>query len=139
MYSVSTYDPDKKGWRVIRTDDGEQVFFGKVVLIDAVFKVSQAGRERAIREGKRNVHAWVEGNLVDYASEPEAPSVPCGRSIYYNPFKTKYFTTLGDEAAQPHYVESAGMVSLGISPNALTNKPQADIIAKKIKTMKEEA
>lgn len=33
-----------------------------VDLKDCVFKVSQAGRQRVIREGRKNVHAYVAGN-----------------------------------------------------------------------------
>ncbi len=36
----------------------------RVVMIDCTLKVSEAGRQRAISEGRRNVHAGIEGRLV---------------------------------------------------------------------------
>lgn len=38
---------------------------GQVLLSDAKFLVSEAGRQRVIKERQKNVHAFVEGNLVD--------------------------------------------------------------------------
>jgi hypothetical protein len=38
----------------------------EVTLAGAVFKVSKAGRERVLRERKKNVHAVVRGKLIDY-------------------------------------------------------------------------
>lgn len=49
----------------------------EVTLAGAVFKVSQAGRERVLRERKKNVHAVVMGKLLEYrGAEPYK-----GRSI----------------------------------------------------------
>lgn len=65
----------------------------QVTLTDAVFKVSQAGRERVLREKKKNVHAFVIGSLEslsnfnmdtlinDFDMSP----------AYYNPYKTETF------------------------------------------------
>ena len=38
----------------------------EVTLAGVVFKVSQAGRERVLRERKKNVHAVVKGKLISY-------------------------------------------------------------------------
>lgn len=44
------------GWRKCAAVDD-------IVLHDVEFKVSQAGRQRCVREGKRNVHAYAEGTV----------------------------------------------------------------------------
>lgn len=50
---------DRKTKRVIAHCD-------EVTLAGVVFSVSQAGRERVLRERKKNVHAVVRGKLIDY-------------------------------------------------------------------------
>lgn len=61
-----------------------------VFLKNCKFKVSQAGRLRVIKEKKKNVHALVEGDLI----QPEETiqvntSDVCGFS--YNPYKVESF------------------------------------------------
>ena len=53
VYSVR----DKKTRRVV----DHQSF---IILRDCKFHVSQSGRERVLREKRKNVHAWVEGSLL---------------------------------------------------------------------------
>lgn len=56
-----------------------------VKLADVKFIVNEAGRQRCLREGKKNVHAFVEGHIV----EGEYPgSIVC---VTYNPYKTGTF------------------------------------------------
>jgi hypothetical protein len=61
-----------------------------VVLRDATFKVSQAGRERVLREMRKNVHAGIEGELVGYSDNPFDGAY---QSITYNPYKHSCFVT----------------------------------------------
>lgn len=78
---------------------GQRVEYASwVSLRDAEFKVHEVGRQRCIREGVRNVHAWIVGTEVlrlsssDFpqvwdASKPE-PSAPTGyRRAVYDPWK----------------------------------------------------
>ncbi len=46
-----------------------------VVLLDAVFHVSEAGRQRILRTGVRNVHAWARGKLIRCASTKQQMDV----------------------------------------------------------------
>lgn len=55
-YTVSQYIKGK-GWRKCAE-------YSKLILLDPEFKVSQSGRERALREGKKNVHAHAYGSLM---------------------------------------------------------------------------
>jgi hypothetical protein len=52
-----------------------------VLLEDARPKVSQAGRLRVLREGRKNVHAGLVGNLRSIERRPFH-----GETITYNPY-----------------------------------------------------
>ena len=69
-------------WRVIDHADS-------VTLVDVTFKVSQAGRERVLRERRKNVHAFVYGTIV------QDPGPVTGRRVSYNPYKADSFTSEG--------------------------------------------
>lgn len=70
---------------------------GKVVdhryglsLNDAVFRVQQGGRNRVLRERKKNVHAYILGDLdLSYA-------IPQTVEVTYNPYKYDSFVSKED-------------------------------------------
>lgn len=78
MYSIR----DKKTGLVVAHADS-------VSLYDAKFKVSEAGRQRVIREQRKNVHAYVEGQFVGAAVN--LPNPEQAQQSYYNPYKTDSF------------------------------------------------
>lgn len=78
-YSVQTYVPGK-GWRVA----GHRLF---VRLTNAEFKVSEAGRQRVLREKKKNVHAFVEGDIVESFDAAWGPGI----RISYDPYRSGSF------------------------------------------------
>lgn len=53
-----------------------------------VFKVNQSGRERVIKEGKKNVHAFVTGMLIAVNSDGDFKR---DTKITYNPYKYTSF------------------------------------------------
>lgn len=61
---------------------------GTVVLSDVTFRVQPAGRERVRREGKKNVHAFAQGNYEPASSYRDHK---VGRRITYNPYKHDTF------------------------------------------------
>ena len=61
------------------------------VIENATLVVSEAGRQRVIREGRKNVHAGVRGFLVD-----SRPISPTGR-VTYNPFRKGHFYWVDSE------------------------------------------
>jgi len=65
---------------------------GEVWLKDVTFKVSEAGRQRVLRERRKNVHAWVQGELV-YTFEAVGAVRPHKKDVlvWYNPYETKTF------------------------------------------------
>jgi hypothetical protein len=62
-----------------------------IFLKDAVFKVSEAGRQRVLREKRKNVHAGVLGYWCEKISKIE------GLDIYYNPYKHESFIVKSTE------------------------------------------
>ena len=106
----------------------------RVKLVDVTFHVSQAGRERVLRERKKNVHAVVRGYMVsalfgesykgrslfDYTGYGDPICVRPYHEvepIKYNPYKSSAFTykdkpvakakavTVGIAGILPSYVE----------------------------------
>jgi hypothetical protein len=66
-------------WKV--TQHAEQVF-----LNNATFYVSQAGRQRVLKNKRKNVHAYIIGELVDGPDKFHNYT-----SINYNPYKLERF------------------------------------------------
>ncbi len=67
----------------------------KLALKDCIFKVSEAGRQRVLSSGHKNVHAYVEGQLMPV---PETGTVI--GELYYNPYKQSTFTMNGEPVHQ---------------------------------------
>jgi len=59
-----------------------------IVLGHTQFKVSEAGRQRVIRERKKNVHAGVTGTLIDVGTIGEMFK---GDIVTYNPYRNSTF------------------------------------------------
>lgn len=104
-WSVST--KGEKGWRVVRTASGQQRLYTKVVLRDVTFTVRESGRQRVLAERRKNVHAWMEGTLLNASVSDTKASVPCGIQVKYNPYylPTFYYRRddLTDAIATPVY------------------------------------
>ncbi len=81
-----------------------------VVLTNVRFRVSEAGRQRVLKEKRKNVHAYIIGDLLEknYNFPDTAPV-----EVYYNPYKTNKFInkTTGE------IVENAKMVLLSAHKN----------------------
>lgn len=65
-----------KGWRLLKHVDN--IFLKKVT-----FHVREAGRQRVLKEKKKNVHAWVEGEEAAWS----LANIP----VFYNPYKAGNF------------------------------------------------
>jgi len=59
----------------------------QVLLANATGKVSEAGRQRVLREQQKNVHAGIVGTLVHTGIEGFFPGLP----VTYNPYKYSSF------------------------------------------------
>lgn len=79
-FSVVSLEKENYG-RVINYTD-------KISLENVTFKVSETGRQRVLREQKKNVHAFVVGYTSD-----ESPSSQV--EVTYNPYRYESFVTKG--------------------------------------------
>ena len=70
---------DKKTKRVICHTDA--------IKIKGKFKVSEAGRQRVLKEKRKNVHAYIVGEVLPFV-ECEVNPI---HQAYYNPYETEYF------------------------------------------------
>src|SRR5438093_2469132 len=75
----------------------------EVALTDVVFKVSEAGRQRVLREHRKNVHAWVRGTLVEQSLYhwnmlARLKGHPSDLQIVYGPYKMDWFSVVGTGA-----------------------------------------
>lgn len=65
----------------------------QVRLCDVEFRVRESGRQRMLREKRKNVHAFAVGRLVDYvhpSDERELERMP-GRGAFYDPYRFPSF------------------------------------------------
>ena len=69
-----------KGWRLWKHVE-------QIELMNVKFKVSQAGRERVLKEKRKNVHAFVEG---EYSGKTDVTSSRI-RVVRYNPYIAGHF------------------------------------------------
>lgn len=76
---LSVQSKVESGWRVIAHEES-------VALRDVRFKVSEAGRQRVIKEKKKNVHAFIEGTMVQ-GNERISADTP----VSYNPYRGPFF------------------------------------------------
>ena len=75
-------------------------------LDNVTLKVSEAGRQRVIREQRKNVHAGITGTLSAIGVElPEG-----GNAVTYNPYKYRSFV-MADSGAPVHTADVAWMVN----------------------------
>ena len=100
-WSVKALEGENKG-RVIHHAQN-------VVLSECTFKVSEAGRQRVLRERSKNVHAGVVGQLVRINTGDVY--MPHSMPITYNPYKYSTFVNVNDEGV-PVPVKDAWWVHL---------------------------
>jgi len=81
-----------------------------VKLIDVEFRVRQGGREKVLKDKRKNVHSFVIGTLMDYCKFPceNLPSEPNSNIVTYNPYK--YNSYVVKDTEEPIY--SAGEVEM---------------------------
>lgn len=108
IWSVKALEGENKG-RVI-------MHCTSVELEDCTLKVSQAGRERVIREKQKNVHAGVVGRIVAYNAPCESTDI----QVTYNPYKYNSFVEKETEvpvitASKAYMCAQTGMTRVFIS------------------------
>ena len=105
-FSIKALEGKNKG-RVVAHSD-------KVLIFDGTFKVSEAGRQRVLRERKKNVHAGVVGLWLDDEVDGTYDMVlRYGSAITYNPYKYDSFVPLYGE----HPIKTGRIVALVVGEN----------------------
>ena len=84
-----------------------------VLLADATGKVSEAGRQRVLRDKRKNVHAGIVGTLIHTEVEGYFP----GTEVTYNPYKYHTFVyrevdSTPYEGSQYAYLENRKVYTL---------------------------
>lgn len=85
-----------KNGRVVKRADG-------IIITQAKFIVSQKGKERVLKEKRKNVHAMIRGLYMGYDYIMDTSHLT---ECYYNPYKTETF--INKNTGQP--IESAKFV-----------------------------
>ncbi len=104
LWSIKALEGPQRGRVVLRSD--------RVLLSNATGKVSEAGRQRVLREKRKNVHAGIVGELVHSGGEGYFP----GQEVTYNPYKYEAFVYKGSEevykGSQMAYMENKKVLVL---------------------------
>ncbi len=106
-FSIKALEGANKG-RVVAHRDS-------VLLFDGTFKVSEAGRQRVLKEQRKNVHAGVVGQWdetgTDLITIDRVTTI--GTAITYNPYKYDSFVHLYGE----HPIKTGRLVALTVNEN----------------------
>ena len=107
-FSIKALEGDRKGRVVAHSTT--------VLLESCKFKVSESGRQRVLREKRKNVHAgvtgvWINGDRVE--SHYEFLSM-VGRQVTYNPYKYDSFIIKATEQS----VDKADVVAMKVFADA---------------------
>ena len=72
----------------VRGDDGRvKKHVENLTLKDCSFRVGEKGRQRVLREKRKNVHAYIQGKECKNDKFPMENSI----KVQYNPYKNKFF------------------------------------------------
>lgn len=82
----------------------------QIWLKDAEFLVRESGRQRMLRERRKNIHAYIVGELLAYVQPEDEQMIERleGRNATYNPFQYSSFVDCETEAP----LKTAQMVQL---------------------------
>lgn len=82
-----TYSIRQDGYVVAHADE--------VILLNAEFIVKEAGRKRVKKTGRKNVHAWVRGDIVKTRVAPDRSRLRA--KVVYNPRRNDSFVLKGNK------------------------------------------
>lgn len=93
------------------TYDGRVIAHADYVKLEnVVFRVRQGGRDKVLKDKRKNVHSFVIGTLIDYCKFPceNMPEEPNNNIVTYNPYK--YNSYVMKDTEEPIY--NAGEVKM---------------------------
>ena len=79
-FSIQKYDKSKRGYRLYAHEK-------EIFLPWAEFKVYEAGRQRVLLEGRKNVHAYI----ICESYSTKIPKLRSLTEVYYNPYSCESF------------------------------------------------
>jgi hypothetical protein len=100
----------------------------EVMLDGARFVVRESGRRRMLEDGRKRIHAYVEGRLVDWthADESRSLTAPEGEAVIYDPLRFASFV----ERHSGRAVHAAERVHFGAAGmTAVAPRPEPEIAA----------
>jgi len=108
----------KYTWSVRQCSTGRVILHtDKVHIRDPKFVVRKAGRERVLREGKKNVHAFVRGDITYF--DDFDPDYLDYTLVSYNPYKFDTFVNVCDTSP----VRTAKRAMLELQPTGPIDRP----------------
>jgi hypothetical protein len=93
-------------WSVRKTGGKVLMHAQSVYLIDVEFIVHESGRQRVLKEKKKNVHAFARGTLVLDHMQFVGRKMLSDHSATYNPYKYNSFMYKDDEIMLPLFESS---------------------------------
>jgi hypothetical protein len=108
----------RKMWSVKSNFSGKEKVTGYAqegfLYGNVTFRVSESGRQRVIREGKKYVHAYVSAKTLDQSADPRNNPETCWIRVSYNPKKNITFIHLDTgeaiQTAAAVYLTATGQV-----------------------------
>jgi hypothetical protein len=88
------YNLNKKVFSARDTKTGlvdKTKYSNTIQLRNCYFKVSEAGRQRVLRQKRKNVHAGIVGEIVSINFDGRDIDLDSLTEIYYNPYKCSLF------------------------------------------------
>ena len=105
-------------WSVRQCSTGRVILHtDKVHIRDPKFVVRKSGRERVLREGKKNVHAFVRGEITYF--DDFDPDYLDYTLVAYNPYKFDTFVDVCDISP----VRTAKRAMLELQPTGPIDRP----------------
>lgn len=104
----------KKLFSVRSVATGRVMFHTYEVCIDnPKFVVRKAGRDKVLRERKKNVHAFVRGDIRHYSEilSPMLDLKAVASHLSYNPYKAGHFVNKATD--EPVYTASCAFMQIG--------------------------
>jgi hypothetical protein len=88
---------------------------GSIQMLDCIFIVRPAGRDKVRDTKHKNVHAFIKGHMNPAKREITRIifSIPTCKEVIYNPFKNDTFVTK-DEGVPVFYAKAADMDKYGV-------------------------
>lgn len=109
-FSIKALEGDRKGKVIAHSDT--------VVLEGCKLMVSEAGRQRVLREKRKNVHAGVSGTWIHYCTNRADNAFDflsmVGKQVTYNPYKYASFVVKATEQS----IDKADIVAMKAMPMA---------------------